>query len=66
MKLLKDFGVRALLAFIAMVCFYSVVFWILHSIAEFTTEFALAVLAIAAVPVNTALNFYFMKKEQTP
>jgi len=66
MKLLKDFGVRALLATIAASAFYillSFAFFLFRASLDMATLVAL--IGMAQAPFLAAMAFYFAGKKQT-
>lgn len=58
MKLIKDFGVRALLAVLAAVGYYAVLIFTFVRF-ELSTETILALLSAASSPWLLAMGFYF-------
>lgn len=65
MKLSQDFGVRALLATISLVCFELTIgacIWLVWYSYNATPEMILAILAIAQTPPMAAISFYFGTK----
>lgn len=62
MKLFRDFGVRALIALIALLGGFGVVFFILSRF-ELEPSTLVAIIAVAVTPGSTALAFYFGEKK---
>ena len=58
MKLIKDFGVRALLATIGGVGFYVIAIWVLVNITLDVSQL-IAIISMAQAPWMLALGFYF-------
>lgn len=69
MRLKKDFGVRALLALIALAGFELVIFVIvalLFFLGTLNVETALAIIGLGQSPAMLALGFYFGNKISIP
>lgn len=62
MKLFRDFGVRAMIALIAGLGGFGVVFYILSHF-ELEPSTLVAIIAVAVSPFGTALAFYFGEKK---
>ena len=65
MKLSKDFGVRALLATIGGIGFYTIVIYVLIRV-QLDVAQVIAIVSMAQAPWMMALGFYFGTKAGTP
>jgi len=68
MKLFKDFGVRALLAIIALGCYEAMLFFIVFLLRKTLTSDTVLLTFITATqaPALTALAFYFGTRSNSP